>query len=167
MKKSTRLPAVLLATFFALQLAPSAKAGNLTLNFATAFQSGVGGQTLTFDATASNGSGSTLYLNGDNTYVDWPLTLDDSLYGSYPYWLDDGGSYSAALFTVFIPVDTAPGQYSGYFAITGGDTAIAGDTIAVAQFNVDVESLPEPSSFLLLATGMAGLAAALRRRRRP
>jgi hypothetical protein len=100
--------------------------------------------------------------------VDSPLAVDDSPYNNnYPLSLDDGDSYTGVLFNLDLPADTPLGDYTGYFAIVGGATDSSQDIVGVADFNVVVT--PEPSTFLLLASGIAGLAAPLRlhaRRRR-
>lgn len=141
----------------------AAKADTLTITLSSPFQNGVGGDVIEFDATVTNDTSQTVYLNGDNMYVDGSLIVDDSPYNSWPLTLGAGDSYTGLLFNVDIADAAASGLYTGYFQITGGDDNSAGDTLGTADFDVNVT--PEPGSFLLLGTGLLLIGFVARRRR--
>jgi hypothetical protein len=149
------------ALFFALILpATPALADTLNLSLTNSTQSGLPGDTVSFNATVSaplSNSG-TIYLNSDNFNLSAPgTTIDDSGFlFSFPFSLDPGESFTGELFAVTLPSDLAPGSYSGFFEILGGSDASALNTIGTVNFTVD-QPVPEPSSWLLLATGVAFL----------
>jgi uncharacterized membrane protein len=76
--------------------------------------------------------------------------------------LTPGQSYTDVLFDVTVPADTTPGDYAGSFTIEADSAATP--TIDVTQ-PFDVEVTPEPSSLLLLLTGLAGITFAVRGRK--
>jgi hypothetical protein len=162
--KSLKTPLLAALTIAGLLFAgAAAKADDLTIDLTSATQSGVGGDVLSFNATVTNNTATTIYLNGDNgSYVNAPLTFDDSPYGNYPLTLDPGDTASGILFNIDLPAGAPFGVYNGYFDITGGTDGNAQNIEGEAVFDVIVT--PEPNTLLLLATGMATLAGAVRRR---
>jgi hypothetical protein len=141
----------------------AAKADPLSITLDLPYQSGYEGQTLTFDAVITNNSSDTVYLNGDSSYVDPPLTLDDTgFWNNSPLSLDPGdSSLDIELFTVTIPIGTPVAFYTGYFQIYGGGPS---DDNLMGTADFDINVLPEPSSYLLFGTGLAVLALTFRRR---
>jgi len=141
----------------------AAQADPLSITLFAPDQTGLPGDILSFDAKVTNDSSEVVYLNGDFALVGSPLTVDDGPYFSgYPLTLDAGESYTGVLFDVKIPSGAPEALYSGYFEITGGAGAGDGGEVGLANFNVQVA--PEPSSLLLLASGLAAFAGIIRRR---
>jgi hypothetical protein len=158
MKRSGSLLLLSLTIACFLLAGAAAKADPLSIDLLVSYQYGVAGGVVAFDATVTNNSARTVYLNGDSFYVDSPLSVDDSPYDSYPLTLGPGDSYTSVLFNVDIPDATLPGLYTGDFDITGGHFNSNEEfTVGAADFNVDVTAssvVPEPSSILLLGAGL-------------
>jgi hypothetical protein len=165
MKSSSKLLLLSTAVAGSLLAGTTASADSLTITLTTPFQSGIVGtvDVFAFDATVTNDTAQTVYLNGDDYSVDAPLTIDDSPFNdSYPLSLGPGDSYAGLLFNVDVPPGTPQGLYAGNFEIIGGGPTDDTDVAGAANFNVQIT--PEPSSLLLMASGLAGLAATMRRR---
>jgi hypothetical protein len=149
-------------------LSVSAHADTLTLTLTNPAQFGSGslGSLLSFDATvaAPNTNSADVFLNADSFNVDAPLTLDDDgFFFGFPLSLSPGESFTGLLFTVFLPTSTSNAIYNGSFSILGGPDGASANDLADVQF--EVNTVPEPTTILMLGTGLSGLVAMLRRKR--
>ena len=172
MKRLRSLPVPALTIAVCLLTSAAAKADPITFTLSDPFQSIAPGATVTFEATVTNNTHHTIYLNGDNSTLDAdldPSDLSDADYDvDFPLSLAADESVTAPLFTVTIPLGTPFDTYAGSFEITGGRDSSDQFDLGSADFDIEVTGsgtvVPEPSSLVLLTSGIAVLAAGLHRR---
>ena len=168
MKRKMKLFLSLLILTTAMLLSVSdVRADALNLTLATPL-SGIVGNTLSFSGTivAPISNTGAVFLNADSLNLSGNFTLDDSaFFTNTPLSMNPGETFTGVLFTVTINPGVAPGIYNGFFTILGGSSPIdLGQISNAAAFQVVV--VPEPTTMMLLGTGVAGLMFRMRKRQK-
>jgi hypothetical protein len=118
------------------------------------------GGSLTYFATVFAPASDTapVFLNGDSFNVSAPVTLNDSdFFNNFPLSLAPGTSFTSALFVLTMPPNPPIGTYLGTFTLLGGADGNASGALGTVNFSLTAP-VPEPSSFMLMMMGVAGLA---------
>jgi hypothetical protein len=158
MKLKMTLAVVALLTIGLSSAAAYADSVTFTLTNPNAEVAQSTGGSVTYDATvaAPASNGAAVFLNGDAFNVTAPVSLNDNdFFADFPLSLAPGTSFTGDLFVLTMPAGAPLGSYLGTFTLLGGADGGASDVLGTVDFNLT--STPEPSSILLLMTGMAGL----------
>lgn len=160
-KRALSIAAFMLAV---LILVPLASADTITLNLTSPTQTGAAGNTISFGGTVTaipDGLGEIFLNSADVNFANPALFGDPTPFLlNFPLTMTGGDSLTDELFTVLLPSGLLPGTYTGTFDIVGGSTFDASDIIASANFAIDVPGaspVPEPETYMLMATGMGAL----------
>ena len=161
-----------LILFLLLTIPVAVRADLVTVTFNPASLIGSPGDTLTVEGTLlATLTGSPYEQAGVSitgaglTLAGFPVSasdLTDFILNS-PLVMLNGESATFDFFTLAIPGGLPHGNYGGTFIVQGGIDGSAQDTLGTTDFSVQV--VPEPGSWLLLISGMLGLAGISRRRK--
>ena len=163
MERTSKHVCLLAALIGMLAVGTAARADSIGITLSQSTLSATAGSTLTFAATLTNISTSTVFLNGDSsTTVNPGLVVSDNPFlNNAPLSLAAGASSGPFdIFTVTIAAGTAPGIYSlNSFTILGGPDGITLNPVGSTNFTVDVLSpVPEPGTLVLVGSGLVVLA---------
>jgi len=167
MKRISLLNPILALTFLLVSASVSrADTPSLDVVLNAPDQTVVEGTTVVaFNATISNPTGDTVFLNGaSGTTSSLDVNVDTlPFFLNTPFFQNSGDSAGPLeLFDVDLAIGLAPGTYTGVFSTLGGPDGNAGDDLSDVNFSITVSApvnnTPEPGSFALLGVGLVGLA---------
>jgi hypothetical protein len=140
---------------------PVLRASPIDVTFLSGALTGTPGDILTFQGILTNKSGTDIFINGAGITLTGfgPSDSDITDFILNATGLVGNGSAVGPtdLFTVAIPAQFATGQYPGILSVQGGPTANDDAVIGTLNFQVNVNSVPEPSAFSLTLTAILAI----------
>jgi opacity protein-like surface antigen len=162
--KQLLLATAALALLAALPAAAQADPVTLTLPGSVTVQAG---SSVTVIGTIANAGPPSFNISSWTiTLGNLLLTYDDTGFQGSPLVLNAGESFGpTGFFDIFADIALTPGTYFGSFTVLDAERQLS----VTKDFQINVTpnqgEIPEPASMLLLASGLAGVAALKRRRR--
>lgn len=150
------LPSVI-SLVVVLASATRTNADQVTLTLTNPTQTGTIGSTLLFTGTITNTGNESVLIDSSGLVVDPFTTTRNLIFSSGALTLAPMQSTGEILlFTVTLdPALNAPSTIIGFFSI-GRSSTVDGE-LAIQQFTINVEPIPEPATLLLLGTGLAAV----------
>ncbi len=153
---------------FGVLLAPQSRAGVL-MTMLNPNVSAAPGSTVTFKATISNGEGYELFLNNSAVNIVGSSFTYNDLFAFLPISIGDGlssGPVDLVEVTLSMPLLDPPGIYAGTYTLLGGPDFFTQNVLATGDFTITIGDVPEPGTWVLLASAVPVFALLNRRRRR-
>ena len=146
-----------------LLTAAMCNADTIAVDLMPPFLAGSPGSFITFSGTLSNTTGSTVFFNSAGINLSGGFTPADE--DTVPFFMNaplflaaNDLTQTIDLFTIHIPNPSAAGPYDGSFTVLGGIDENALDIVGSANFTLQVNTVPEPNTAILLGVALILLA---------